>query len=85
MILPLRSCLSLGTSDPYIKVRYGLSKFKTAIINRCLNPVWNEVYSFSAHDLSIPLQLRVYDHDFASSDDFMGEGSLDLNSYRPDM
>ena len=79
-------CISpTGTSDPYVKMRYGLTKYKTAIISRCLNPVWNEVYSFAAHDLSIPLQLRVYDHDFASSDDFMGGGSLDLNSYKSDM
>ena len=45
--------LPSGLSDPYIVIKYGSSvMFRTHVIEKCLNPEWNESVSLAApaHD-----------------------------------
>jgi len=75
-----------GTSDPYCEVYVdGMQRgvwtpffpCKTSkIINKELNPVWNEIISFPSFESytgeSILVNIRVYDHDLFGKD-FLGE------------
>ena len=45
--------------------------------DRTLNPRWDEEFQISVY-LHSDVRIRVYDKDFASKDDFMGEGKVDL-------
>lgn len=69
---------SLGTSDPYCKLQLSgttsfgqewdesrVSTVKTSIINRNLNPKWDETFAFAVPGPSSRAELRivVYDHD----------------------
>ena len=70
--------LIVGTSDPYVKMRLGNQRHRSRIINRNLNPVWNESFSFTTDSLSELLIFKVYDHDWGSLDDFMGRAAVKL-------
>ncbi|XP_064390828.1 multiple C2 and transmembrane domain-containing protein 1-like [Halichondria panicea] len=70
-----------GSSDPYVKLKCGHFKYRSAVVHRSLNPEWNETFSFRTSDLSTPLVARVFDHDFGSLDDYMGGQSLNLQAY----
>ena len=70
-----------GSSDPYVKIKCGRFKYRSAVVHRCLNPEWNETFSFRTSDLSTPLVARVFDHDFGSLDDYMGGQSVNLEAY----
>lgn len=68
-----------GYSDPYVKIKLmpdpdQISKQKTSVIKKCLNPVWAE--SFNIHSVSLKddkrVLLEVWDWDRASRNDFMG-------------
>lgn len=72
----------VGTSDPYVKLKHDKYKARSSIVHRNLNPIWKEKFIFQTKDLSLPLSVRVYDHDIVSSDDFMGQGNIDLNKYQ---
>ena len=69
-----------GTSDPYVvitiepKPKHKVSKMKSSIKDRNLNPVWNEsfVVDLSNVDYSSRLIVTIYDHDSFGSDDFIG-------------
>ena len=70
-----------GTSDPYAVLSLGNSKFKTKIIKKTLNPVWNAEAKFEVHDLEREsLHVAVFDYDLASKDDFLGDVEIALNS-----
>ena len=70
--------LSTGSSDPYVKFKHEHFKYRSAFINQNLNPQWNEIFSFKTTDLIKPLQIKVFDHDYGSKDDFMGAASVNL-------
>ncbi|KAF5100263.1 hypothetical protein D0Z03_000846 [Geotrichum reessii] len=75
-----------GFSDPYINVIFNGQKiFKTKIVKKTLNPVWNE--SFSTEVLSRTndkLTLECYDWDMGpGSDDYLGEVDIDLAQLEP--
>ena len=70
-----------GTSDPYVKFKCPPFKYRSAVIHRNLNPVWNESFSFRVGTLKSSLLVRVFDHDYGSLDDFMGGQTIDLASY----
>ncbi|XP_027123936.1 protein C2-DOMAIN ABA-RELATED 4-like [Coffea arabica] len=69
------------TSDPYVVVKMGKQKLKTRVINKDVNPEWNEDLTLSVSDPNIPVKLTVYDHDMFSKDDKMGEAEFDIKAF----
>ncbi|KAM4869938.1 multiple C2 and transmembrane domain-containing protein 1 isoform X2 [Urocitellus parryii] len=68
-----------GTSDPYVKFKIGRKEvFRSKIIHKNLNPVWEEKASILIDHLREPLYIKVFDYDFGLQDDFMGSAFLDL-------
>uniref|UniRef100_A0AAR2LIV9 C2 domain-containing protein n=1 Tax=Pygocentrus nattereri TaxID=42514 RepID=A0AAR2LIV9_PYGNA len=73
-----------GTSDPYVKFRLdGKTIYKSKVMYRNLNPVWNESFSFTVRDLEQTIFVKVYDRDLRSHD-FMGSSSLVPNKLELD-
>ncbi|GAA0145129.1 hypothetical protein Leryth_011004 [Lithospermum erythrorhizon] len=66
------------SSDPYVIVKLGNQTAKTKVISSCLNPVWNEEFSFSFSDPAEVLKLEVFDKDLFKADDKMGHAQLSL-------
>ncbi|XVF50472.1 hypothetical protein PTKIN_Ptkin04bG0104200 [Pterospermum kingtungense] len=69
------------TSDPYVVVKMGRQKLKTSVIDKDVNPEWNEDLTLSITDPSVPVKLTVYDHDTFSKDDKMGDAEIDIRPY----
>ena len=70
----------LGTSDPYVKAKFrGKCVYKSKIVYKNLNPVWNEKFSLFFDDVNANLVFKVYDFDRLSSDDQMGVASLNVS------
>ncbi|KAI4890423.1 hypothetical protein NFI96_010809 [Prochilodus magdalenae] len=70
-----------GTSDPYVKFKIGKKEvFRSKIIQKNLNPVWNERFCLPVDNLHEPLYIKVFDYDFGCHDDFMGSAYLYLYS-----
>ncbi|XP_051028484.1 multiple C2 and transmembrane domain-containing protein 1 isoform X3 [Acomys russatus] len=68
-----------GTSDPYVKFKIGRKEvFRSKIIHKNLNPVWEEKACVFIDHLREPLYVKVFDYDFGLQDDFMGSAFLDL-------
>jgi len=74
-----------GTSDPYVVLTLGKQVHKTKVIDKNLQPVWNEEFHFySFHDQwKEELKVAVFDFDTYSAHDSLGEctvkGKSDLN------
>uniref|UniRef100_A0A672MF25 Multiple C2 and transmembrane domain containing 1 n=1 Tax=Sinocyclocheilus grahami TaxID=75366 RepID=A0A672MF25_SINGR len=70
-----------GTSDPYVKFKIaGKEVFRSKIIHKNLNPVWDERVCLIVDNLQEPLYFKVFDYDFGLQDDFMGSAYLHLDS-----
>ncbi|XP_053209513.1 multiple C2 and transmembrane domain-containing protein-like isoform X2 [Panonychus citri] len=70
---------SCGTSDPYVKFKIGNKQlYKSRIIPKNLNPIWDEYTVLAIDDVFQPLMIKVYDHDFGLTDDYLGTAILDL-------
>lgn len=68
-----------GASDPYVKVFFGSEeKYTTNIVEKDLNPAWNEKFTFFVNDLKLPLSFNIFDHDLFGRDEPMGTATLDL-------
>jgi Endonuclease/Exonuclease/phosphatase family 2/C2 domain/CAP-Gly domain len=74
-----------GFSDPFVRASLKLSskkkavaKAKTRTINKTLDPVWNEDFSFSAEMLDGHVVFKVYDHDTLFRNDFLGMFQISL-------
>uniref|UniRef100_A0A8C8C896 C2 domain-containing protein n=1 Tax=Oncorhynchus tshawytscha TaxID=74940 RepID=A0A8C8C896_ONCTS len=63
-----------GKSDPYVKINIGGETFESRVINRNLNPTWNEIYeTVMTPQAGQEVQLELYDKDM-DKDDFLGSG-----------
>ncbi|XP_071702579.1 protein C2-DOMAIN ABA-RELATED 7-like [Rutidosis leptorrhynchoides] len=69
------------SSDPYCIVILGEQRLKTHIIDRNLNPVWNEDLTLSIENPDKPVELLVYDHDTFTRDDEMGDAEFDIKPF----
>lgn len=68
-----------GTSDPYVKFKLdGKTLYKSKVVYKNLNPIWNESFSYPIRDLQQKLDIKVYDRDL-TTDDFMGSSSVVLS------
>ncbi|KAG2601833.1 hypothetical protein PVAP13_5KG621600 [Panicum virgatum] len=72
-----------GKIDPYVIVQYRSQECKSSVArDQGRNPCWNEVFKFqinsSASSAQHKLILRIMDHDHFSSDDFLGEATIDV-------
>ncbi|KAJ4977416.1 hypothetical protein NE237_002522 [Protea cynaroides] len=70
----------LSKADLFVLVDIWLGNqtMKTKVINSCLNPVWNEEFTFSVTDPVGVLNLEVFDRDRFKADDKMGRTYLNL-------
>ncbi|KAH0855167.1 hypothetical protein HID58_020436 [Brassica napus] len=62
----------INSSDPYVV------KLKTRVINKDVNPEWNEDLTLSVTDPTLTVLLTVYDHDMFSKDDKMGDAEFEI-------
>ncbi|XP_057730581.1 protein C2-DOMAIN ABA-RELATED 7-like [Arachis stenosperma] len=69
------------SSDPYVVVKMGEQKLKTAFIRKNINPVWNEELTLYVKDVATPIYLQVFDKDTFTKDDEMGDAVIDLRPY----
>ncbi|XP_076842665.1 multiple C2 and transmembrane domain-containing protein 1 isoform X2 [Brachyhypopomus gauderio] len=70
-----------GTSDPYVKFKISRKEvFRSKIIYKNLNPVWDERICLVVDNLHEPLYIKVFDYDFGLLDDFIGSTYLYLDS-----
>ncbi|KAL8197529.1 UNVERIFIED_CONTAM: Multiple C2 and transmembrane domain-containing protein 2, partial [Gekko kuhli] len=68
-----------GTSDPYVKFKVnGKTLYKSKVIYKNLNPVWDEMVVLPIQSLDQKLRIKVYDRDLTSSD-FMGSAFVKLD------
>jgi hypothetical protein len=74
---------SNGKSDPYVVIEHGKFKKQTKIVEKTLNPVWNECFFIQA-DPTVPVKIEMWDYDKIGSPDFMGHVSLDLKTVPQD-
>ncbi|XP_055010460.1 multiple C2 and transmembrane domain-containing protein 2 isoform X2 [Boleophthalmus pectinirostris] len=73
-----------GTSDPYVKFKLdGKTFYKSKVVYKNLNPLWNETFSMPIKDLNQKLYIKVYDRDL-TTDDFMGSASVLLSELEMD-
>lgn len=73
-----------GTSDPYVKFKLvGKTFYKSKVVYKNLNPVWNESFSLPIKDLNQKVYIKVYDRDL-TTDDFMGAASVLLSDLEMD-
>uniref|UniRef100_A0A8C0LVX9 Multiple C2 and transmembrane domain-containing protein 2 n=1 Tax=Canis lupus familiaris TaxID=9615 RepID=A0A8C0LVX9_CANLF len=67
-----------GTSDPYVKFKLnGKTLYKSKVIYKNLNPVWDEIVVLPIQSLDQKLRVKVYDRDLTTSD-FMGSAFVIL-------
>lgn len=72
-----------GLSDPYVKFQIGKDRYKSKVIPKTLNPVWNERFSlYTFPNQGKILEISVYDRDYQGRDDFMGKASINLENYK---
>ncbi|XP_061898565.1 multiple C2 and transmembrane domain-containing protein 2 isoform X2 [Entelurus aequoreus] len=71
-----------GTSDPYVKFKLeGKQFYKSKVVNKNLNPRWNECFSYPLQDKEHDVEVRVYDKNL-TTDDFMGSSTIALNDLK---
>ena len=69
----------LGKSDPYVKIKYREKTiYKTKIIDKTLDPTWDETFMLPIADMKHHVYIRVYDYDRFSDNDFMGKARIDI-------
>eukprot|EP00670_Eutreptiella_braarudii_P003906 CAMPEP_0174301948 /NCGR_PEP_ID=MMETSP0809-20121228/59347_1 /TAXON_ID=73025 ORGANISM="Eutreptiella gymnastica-like, Strain CCMP1594" /NCGR_SAMPLE_ID=MMETSP0809 /ASSEMBLY_ACC=CAM_ASM_000658 /LENGTH=1066 /DNA_ID=CAMNT_0015407787 /DNA_START=39 /DNA_END=3239 /DNA_ORIENTATION=+ len=69
-----------GLSDPYVQVRLGPECRNSMIIEKTLNPEWNQRFIFPYDDDRSVLSIDVWDKDVEQ--DFLGWCSLDLKDVK---
>jgi len=57
-------------------------RYKTAVIKKSLEPLWNEEFQFIMPQPHGHIFIKCWDRDRWTSDDFLGEISIDLEMLR---
>eukprot|EP00927_Polykrikos_kofoidii_P077979 TRINITY_DN7485_c0_g1_i1.p1 TRINITY_DN7485_c0_g1~~TRINITY_DN7485_c0_g1_i1.p1 ORF type:complete len:1906 (-),score=343.15 TRINITY_DN7485_c0_g1_i1:318-6035(-) len=69
-----------NSSDPYCICQLKgkkATKFQTKRVNKTLEPEWNEEHVVAGYTAGDSVEFTVMDHDLTSSDDFLGNVTLD--------
>lgn len=76
----LRAADSNGKSDPYVKIKIGGQVERSAVVQKTLEPTfdWDFNFAFSRAPLEEQIVLEVFDHDNASLNDSLGNGTVSL-------
>lgn len=86
--MKLRKTDIIGSSDPYVKLKLTddkISRKKTTIKRKNLNPEWDEDFSFVVKEPETQvLKFSVYDWDQVGSHEKMGMNVVPLNDLVPD-
>jgi len=67
-----------GSSDPFCEVSLGDETYKTEIVSRDLNPVWNEEFYFEVENESQELNVAIWDWNLIGSSEFLGMVAVPL-------
>ena len=67
--------------DPFIVISFGKKVFRTRVVRHSLNPVWDEKLLFHVrpYEASFKVQLTLLDWDKLTSNDHIGDASLDMS------
>ncbi|CAI9097503.1 OLC1v1033942C1 [Oldenlandia corymbosa var. corymbosa] len=60
-LLPMKTISGKGSTDAYAVAKYGTKWVRTRTISDCLDPKWNEQYTFRVYDPSTVLTVGVFD------------------------
>ena len=72
-----------GKSDPYVQASIGSQRKQSKVVDKTLEPVWNEEFEFTGtlQELTARgLQLKVFDKDRLTKDDLLGEVRVSLDA-----
>ena len=66
--------------DPFVVISFGKKVFRTRVIRHSLNPTWDEKLLFHVrrYETTFRMQLTVLDWDKLSSNDHVGDASVDV-------
>ncbi|CAM6037416.1 unnamed protein product [Sphagnum compactum] len=67
-----------GSSDPFVRLSLGVTKAKTGVVYRNLNPSWNEDFFFNVVDCDEELSIMVWDED-RFCHDFLGQVKIKVS------
>jgi hypothetical protein len=68
-----------GKSDPYVRVIQSRNQYTSKVIEKTLNPTWNETFTLAvANPATEMLIVEVYDKDKYGKDDLLGYVAIDL-------
>ncbi|XP_074660094.1 uncharacterized protein LOC141912666 [Tubulanus polymorphus] len=70
-----------GTNDAYVTIQLGKEQYRTSVIERTDQPVWNEECDLPITDLSSVVQLNIYHRTFIGSDEFLGHANVPLAEF----
>ena len=75
-----------GTSDPYVILKLGSSKFKSSLQQSTIKPKWNESFTFGEKKMikskkKYEMKVEVWDRDkgILDADDLLGSVFIDIN------
>ena len=75
--------LSRNSSDPYVIIKCGAQEKKSRVVQRSLDPEWNEVLELEGtleELVSHGLLLKVFDKDTFTKDDPLGEVQVNIDA-----
>lgn len=58
----------------------GKERYRSAVVNKNLNPRWNEDFTLFVSDLAKPIIIKVFDHDKFSTNDLIGQATLHVST-----
>ena len=75
-----------GKSDPFATVSIGDLEFKSNLVKKDINPIWDEYFTFGICDVDDVLTVTVFDEDRFNDPEFLGRVQMpvfDMFNYPP--
>jgi len=78
----MRAVFGQASPDPYCKVSVGSTKFRTSVVKNSTDAEWDEWFEFPLEvQRGSYVELRVYDEDSLSRDEFMGRALIKVDEH----